>query len=112
MTSSRVLITEGPRALRRNKVENPRLELDTLLRNGERLLQAMVLRSLDPLVLREAGALSEPRLGSLDAIHVATAVRLRPAIDAFVTYDKRQGAAAREEGLRVVSPGASRGVKN
>jgi hypothetical protein len=34
-------------------------------------------------------------------------MRLRPLIDAFVTYDKRQGAAARDEGLRVVAPGAS-----
>jgi uncharacterized protein len=86
-------------------VENPRLELDTLLRNAERLLQTMVLRPLDPSVLREAGALPESRLGSLDAIHVVTAMRLRPLIDAFVTYDKRQGAAAREVDLHVAAPG-------
>jgi uncharacterized protein len=107
ITSSRLLIAEAPRALRRIKAENPRLELDTLLRNSERLLQTTVLRPLDPFVLREAGALPEPRLGSLDAIHVATAVRLRPLIDAFVTYDQRQGAVALEVGLHVVAPGSA-----
>ena len=56
MTSSYVLVTEGPRSLRRINAENPRLELGKLLSNGERLLQAMVLRPLDP-PLREAGAL-------------------------------------------------------
>jgi hypothetical protein len=39
MTSSRLLICEGPRALRRIKAENPRLDLGKLLRNGERLLR-------------------------------------------------------------------------
>jgi hypothetical protein len=106
MTSSSLLICEGPRALRRIKAENPRLDLAKLLRNGERLLQAMVLRPFDPLVLREAGALTQPHLGSLDAIHVVTAMRLRPLIDAFVTYDNRQGAVAHEMGLRAIAPGA------
>jgi predicted nucleic acid-binding protein len=106
MTSCLLLMTEAPRALRRGKAEEPRLELTRLLRNAERLLRTMVLRPLDPLVLREAAALPEPHLGSLDAIHVATAVQLRPLIKAFVTYDKQQGAVAREVGLSVVMPGA------
>lgn len=38
------------------------------------------------------------------AIHVATAVDLHP-LDAFVTYDERQGAAARLAGLRTTAPG-------
>jgi predicted nucleic acid-binding protein len=49
---------------------------------------------------------TDPLLRSLDAIHVATAVQLRPLLDAFVSYDHRQAAVAREVGLRVVSPGA------
>jgi predicted nucleic acid-binding protein len=68
----------------------------------------MVLRPIDPTILREAGDLPDPFLRSLDAIHVVTAVHLRASIDAFVTYDHRQEAAARDEGLRVVSPGVSR----
>jgi uncharacterized protein len=75
------------------------------LRNAERLLRTAVLRPIDPTILREAGEVPDPFLRSLDAIHVATAGRLRPLLGAFVTYDKRQGAVAREAGLRVVSPG-------
>jgi predicted nucleic acid-binding protein len=40
---------------------------------------------------------------SLGAIHLATALRVRPA--AFVTYDKRLADAAREAGLDVEMPG-------
>jgi predicted nucleic acid-binding protein len=41
---------------------------------------------------------------SLDAIHLATALRVRPA--SFVTYDKRLADAARDTGLSVEMPGA------
>lgn len=41
---------------------------------------------------------------SLDAIHLATALRVRPA--SFITYDKRLADAAREAGLVVDTPGA------
>jgi hypothetical protein len=44
------------------------------------------------------------RLRSLDAIHVLTALDLRP-IEAFVSYDKRQLEAAGEAGLPIASPG-------
>lgn len=40
---------------------------------------------------------------SLDAIHLATALRVRPEF--FVTYDKRLADAAREAGLVVEMPG-------
>jgi predicted nucleic acid-binding protein len=40
---------------------------------------------------------------SLDAIHLATALRVQPA--SFVTYDKRLAEAARDAGLAVVMPG-------
>jgi hypothetical protein len=36
--------------------------------------------------------------------HVASAVDLHP-LDAFVTYDERQAAAARLAGLRTMAPG-------
>ena len=54
-------------------------------------------------LLLAAGAVSEPSLRALDAIHVVAAAGLAP-IDAFVTYDERQ-AAARLAGLRTISPG-------
>ena len=40
----------------------------------------------------------------LDAIHLATALRVRPT--SFVTYDKRLADAAQEAGLAVEMPGA------
>ncbi|SHG09679.1 type II toxin-antitoxin system VapC family toxin [Streptoalloteichus hindustanus] len=56
-------------------------------------------------VLDAAGALPLP-LRSPDAIHLATAIRLRASLTAFVTYDKRLLAAAEEVGLPVACPGA------
>ena len=55
-------------------------------------------------VLAGAGALAEPALRALDVIHIVSAVDLDP-IEAFVTYDERQAAAARLAGLRTVVPG-------
>lgn len=56
-------------------------------------------RETSPLVL------DAPLLHSLDAIHVAAALRLRvqPVV---VTYDRRMTEAARAQGLEVVAPGA------
>jgi predicted nucleic acid-binding protein len=44
---------------------------------------------------------------SLDAIHLASAVRLGEGLQAFVAYDKRLLAAAEQAGLPTASPGAS-----
>jgi predicted nucleic acid-binding protein len=41
---------------------------------------------------------------SLDAIHLATALRIQPEF--FITYDKRLADAAREAGFAVEAPGA------
>jgi predicted nucleic acid-binding protein len=54
-------------------------------------------------VLAIAGAIDEPALRSLDAVHVVTAASSAP-IAAFVGYDERQSAAARLAGLRTVAP--------
>jgi predicted nucleic acid-binding protein len=43
-------------------------------------------------------------LRALDAVHLTAAIDVSP-IDAFVSYDERQGAAARLAGLRTVQPG-------
>jgi predicted nucleic acid-binding protein len=80
------------------------LPLGLLLERAGELAEALGLRSLDRGLLAGAGALAEPALRALDAIHVASAASLHP-IDAFVTYDERQ-AAARLAGLRTVAPGA------
>jgi predicted nucleic acid-binding protein len=41
---------------------------------------------------------------SLDAIHLATAIRIRPQLTSFVTYDKRLADAAQAAGLTVDMP--------
>ncbi len=71
----------------------------------EWLVDAIGLRPLDRALLLAAGALAEPTLRALDAIHVATAIDLFPH-EGFVSYDERQNAAARLAGLRTFAPGA------
>ena len=105
LVSSELVLTEVPRAVRRAVALDPELPLDLLLDRTGELLDAVALATLDQALLAGAGALAEPTLRALDAIHVATAVGLHP-IDAFVTYDERQAAAARLAGLRTTAPGA------
>ena len=47
---------------------------------------------------------SPQALRALDAIHVTTALRVRSALAAFVSYDRRQLEAAEALGLPVASP--------
>lgn len=104
LISSELILTEIPRAIRRAAAQDPELPLDLLLRRAGELVDALALRPLDRALLAGAGALAEPALRALDAIHVASAVDLDP-IEAFVTYDERQAAAARLAGLRTMAPG-------
>jgi len=105
LVSSELILTEIPRAVRRAVAYDPALPLDVLLERTAELIDALALRPLDRALLEGAGALAEPALRALDAIHVASAVALDP-VEAFVTYDERQAAAARLAGLRTMSPGA------
>lgn len=103
LVSSELVLTEIPRAVHRAAAQNPELPLDLLLERAGELVDALALRPLDRALLAGAGALSEPALRALDAIHVASAVDLSP-IEAFVTYDQRQAAVARLAGLRTIAP--------
>lgn len=104
LVSSELVLAEIPRAVRRAVARNPVLPLDLLLERAGELVDVLALRPLDRALLAGAGALAEPALRALDAIHVASAVDLDP-IEAFVTYDERQAAAARLAGLRTMAPG-------
>lgn len=104
LISSELVLTEVPRAVRRAAAHDPRLPLDLLLERAGELVDVLALRPLDRALLAAAGALVEPALRALDAIHVASAADLGP-IEAFVTYDERQAAAARLAGLRTMAPG-------
>jgi uncharacterized protein len=103
LVSSELVLTEIPRAVRRAAAREPNLPLDLLLERAGAVIEVLALRPLDRALLSGAGALVEPALRALDAIHVAAAVDLDP-IEAFVTYDERQAAAARLAGLRTMAP--------
>jgi uncharacterized protein len=104
LASSELILTEIPRALRRAVDDDPALPLDLLIERAGQLLEAIALRPADRPMLAAAGALAEPALRTLDAIHIVSAIDLHP-IDTFVTYDERQAAAARLAGLRTMAPG-------
>jgi predicted nucleic acid-binding protein len=100
-----------PRAIRRAVARDPQLSLDALIEQAGEVLDAIAMLPLDQTVLIAAGALQEPALRALDAIHVTAALELSP-VDAFVTYDERQSAAARLAGLRTLAPAAPVAVQD
>jgi predicted nucleic acid-binding protein len=101
--SCELVLSEIPRAIRRAAATDPALPRERLLARAGELLDAIGLLSLDRELLIAAGTLAEPTLRALDAIHVAAAISAG-ALDVFVTYDERQGAAARLAGLRTIAP--------
>ena len=105
LISCELVLAELPRAVRRAASVDPRLPRQALLSRAGELLDAIGLIALDRELLIAAGTLAEPALRTLDAIHVATAAGVF-GLDAFVTYDERQAAAARLAGLRTVAPGS------
>lgn len=66
------------------------------------ILDRVSLHDLAPSLFHEAGVLPGRTLRSLDALHLAVALRLR--VGAVCTYDLRMAEAAREVGIGVVSP--------
>jgi predicted nucleic acid-binding protein len=104
LVSSELILTEIPRAVHRVVAQDLHLPRDLMLERAGELIDAVALRPLDRALLAGAGALAEPALRALDAIHIASAVDLGP-IEAFVTYDERLAATARLAGLRTMAPG-------
>jgi predicted nucleic acid-binding protein len=104
IVSCELVLAELPRAIRRAVALDPQLPLEDLIDQAAEIVNALGLIPLDRPLLLGAGALAEPALRTLDAIHVAAAIEANP-LDAFVTYDERQAAAARLAGLRTVQPG-------
>lgn len=105
LVSCELVLAEVPRAIRRAAAQDPRLDVEVLIARAGEVIAAIALVPLDRALLLAAGALAEPSLRALDAIHVAAAASLTP-IDGFLGYDDRQAAAARLAGLRTFAPGA------
>jgi predicted nucleic acid-binding protein len=94
--TSRIAVVELTRSVRRIDPRREPLARRTLI--GVDLL------ALSDRVLATATELEPPGMRVLDAIHVASALRLRSVVSAFVTYDRRQLEAAAAVGLPVVTP--------
>ncbi len=71
---------------------------------AERLLASCMLIDVSDGLLRAAARLTARAVRTLDAIHLASALRINA--DEFVAYDRRLIGAAAEQGLTVSHPGA------
>lgn len=67
-------------------------------------MRGLFLVDVTSTVLTRARSYGIRRLGSLDAIHLATADPFLPELTGFVTYDSELAAAAAELGLPAITP--------
>ena len=79
---------------------NPSVVVERL----EQEIRGVTLIRLEDSVQKLARTIGPPRLRSLDAIHLASALSIGDYPEAFVTYDERLAEAAREAGLNVLMP--------
>jgi hypothetical protein len=98
LVTSRVVVVEVTKAVAR---ANPAA-------NVQAVLARLAFVELDTELARVAAATGDAALRALDAIQLASALRLDAEIVAFVTYDDRQTAAARNVGLALEAPGPDR----
>ena len=96
--SSTLSLAEVPRALRRAGFSSG------ARRRARNVLARVNLVDVDRRVLSGAAALDPAELGTLDAIHLATALSIREDLLAVVTYDRRLTAAAQRAQLEVLAP--------
>jgi uncharacterized protein len=78
---------------------------ERLVERGRAVLAALDFVPLEDDVLVAAAELPGPRLRSLDALHLASALSLDPDLETFVSYDARLVTAAGAAGLAVAQPG-------
>ena len=95
--SSRIAVVEVLRGVRRRDAGAELL--------ARRVLSNVALIAVGNRVLVVASTLGPPALRSLDAIHLASALRLGADLTAFVSYDARQLEAAAALRLPVSAPG-------
>ncbi len=68
------------------------------------VLAALTLLSMSSATFDRAGSVDPRELRSLDALHLAVALELGDELEGLITYDVRQGAAARAFGIDVIAP--------
>jgi predicted nucleic acid-binding protein len=89
------------------RIELRRLALrEDALEAADRLLDGVALIPLDDAILTSSETLPPATVATLDAIHLATAVRLATAgvLDTVMTYDRRLADGAVHHGLRILAP--------
>jgi uncharacterized protein len=96
VATSRLALVEVPRA---TELASPRTGAT---RTAEQMLSTCLLVDITDAVLRRAARLASRALRTLDAIHLASALRIEP--DELIAYDRRLLDAAAEHGLAVASP--------
>jgi uncharacterized protein len=96
LATSRIAVVEVARA---TMLANPSAQVREEV---DRLLGSCMLLAVSEPLLRSARQLAGAAVRTLDAIHLATALRIEA--DELLAYDRKLLAAATEHGLRVVSP--------
>ena len=89
------------------RIELRRLALPAdALEAADRLLDGVALIPLDDAILASSETLPPATVATLDAIHLATALRLATAgvLDTVMTYDRRLADGAAHHGLQVLAP--------
>lgn len=109
LVSSALVRTELRRATLRfgDRAEVTGEQADEIAQQVTGLLRRLDLVRVGSAVLDRAGVQPPPQLRSLDAIHLATALRLDRQLHTFIVYDHRLTDAARSAGLTVAAPGQS-----
>lgn len=105
LISSELALVELPRVFHRLRSGRRASEQEGLRAALDEVLRDIFLVPVDRTLLIEAGDLPDAYLRSLDAIHVASALRTAERADAMITYDDRQESAAKKAGLKVMAPG-------
>lgn len=98
LATSRIAVVEVSRA---TALANPSQEVREEV---DKLLGSCMLVDVSPQLLRSARKLASAAVRTLDAIHVASALRIEA--DELLAYDRRVLAAATERGLTAASPGS------
>jgi len=99
IVTSALSAVEVPRAVRMIDPAEPTLE------RAHDMIARCALIEVDRPISDVAAGLDPPPLRTLDAIRLASALRVSEELSATVIYDRRLAAAAREAGLEVTAPG-------
>ena len=99
LVTSQLAALEIGRTLRRAGVDHERVPYVV-----SQALRGLYLVDVTSTVLTRAQSYGIRKLGSLDALHLATADPFRPELTGLVTYDLELAAASAELGISVIAP--------